>query len=57
MEKGSIKVTLKRDKETKNSIRYTGETEETAHINIYLLKTEVQALGGPGTIQVTIAPK
>ena len=49
-----MEVILRRDKETKNTIRFQGETEDTAYLNIYLLKSEVQTLGNPERIKVTI---
>lgn len=45
---------LKKDKETKNTIRFQGETDETIHLNIYLTKSEVQALGNPEKVKLTI---
>jgi len=51
-----MKVILKKDKETKNTFRFQGETEETAYLNIYLSKDEVQTLGNPERIKVTIEP-
>ena len=49
-----MEVILRRNKETKNTVRFQGESEDTAHLNIYLLKSEVQTLGNPERIKVTI---
>ena len=45
-----MKLILTKDKTTKNTIRYTDEQNH----NIYLLKPEVEALGNPESIIVTI---
>ena len=54
-----MKVTMHRDKVTKNSVRFTSgrdpENPDDPHTkNIYLLKTEVEELGNPETITVDI---
>ncbi len=51
-----MEVILKRDKETKNSIRFTEEAEDNHAKNLYLLKSEVEALGNPQALKVTIEP-
>lgn len=54
--KPMLTVTLKADKVTKNSIRFQGETEETAYLNVYLPKTLVHANGSPDRIQMVLTP-
>lgn len=49
-----LEVILKADKVTKNSIRFQGETEETAYLNVYLPKTVVHANGSPDRILMTL---
>ena len=50
-------VVMTKDKETKNSVRFNAGVEGDPHSkNIYLLKTEVAALGNPSKIKVTIEP-
>jgi len=48
-----MKLTMSREKVTKNSIRFGDGKEDHAH-NIYLTKEEVSALGDPETVTVDI---
>ena len=45
---------LVKDKETKNTIRFAEKVEDNNAKNLYLLKSEVQALGNPTSIKVTV---
>lgn len=49
-----MEVIMNKDKETKNTIRFAEETEDNNAKNLYLLKSEVNALGNPQSIKVTI---
>ena len=50
----SMQITMRKDKETKNSVRYAEEGSDNHAKNIYLLKTEAKELGDPAAIVVTI---
>jgi hypothetical protein len=54
-----MEVTMTKDKVTKNAIRFTSGRDpnnpDDPHTkNIYLLKSEVEELGNPDVIKVTI---
>ena len=51
-----MEVILERNKETKNTIRFQGETEDTQYLNIYLPKDEVAEMGNPDRLKLTIEP-
>ena len=51
-----MKVILKKDKITKNSIRFTSDKigDDPHTKSLYLLKSEVEELGNPESISVVI---
>ena len=56
-----IRVSFKRERETKNTIRYEEEASESGEPpvvgTLYLQKWALKRLGDPQTVTVTITPK
>ena len=49
-----MELTFKKDKETKNTVRYAEQGDEPVVGTLYLQKSAVEKLGNPDTLKVTI---